>query len=280
MSTAAPLVRIADAPTLAVAFWRSALAYRCWLCSSGCPAGALAEAALALDRRERRLSIVAGLFLGAHCAPGFRACSPRWRRRWQWCPRSQRGRRSSPRQGRRSCRRRLVGIGSAVAGAVVLVASTSSVDSHVVRRPAALIGGVLAAAYVTVGPRCGARCRPACTPCATGSPPVGDAGGLRRRPPAVAGDYDATPGWRCSPWWRGPALGHTMVNRARHDQPDVGASSRSCSRSGDRRSWPGSRSTRYRRFPPSAARPLHQRERVALVVARTGQSVAGAPALE
>ena len=68
VSTSAPLIRGADAPSLAIAFWRNALALPVL--------GALVLAsrerrreARELDRRERRLALIAGLFLAAHFAP-------------------------------------------------------------------------------------------------------------------------------------------------------------------------------------------------------------------
>ncbi|HET6951337.1 MAG TPA: DMT family transporter [Acidimicrobiales bacterium] len=151
VSTAAPLVRVADAPTLAVAFWRNALAV---------PVLALVVAAGArrspprLAARERRLTLVAGLYLGAHFATWIPSLSytsvassvalvatqPVWaaliaRRRGEHVP-----------------GRAWWGIGLAVAGAAVL----SGVDLSVAPRALfgdllALAGGVLAAAYVTVG---------------------------------------------------------------------------------------------------------------------------------
>jgi drug/metabolite transporter (DMT)-like permease len=153
VSTAAPLVRVADAPTLAIAFWRNALAL---------PALALLVALgarhrrrrPALDGRERRLCVIAGLFLGAHFATwvpslsftsvassvALVATQPVWaaliaRARGEHVPRGA-----------------WWGIGTAVAGAVVLSGVDLSVEPRALLGDLlALVGGVLAAAYVTVG---------------------------------------------------------------------------------------------------------------------------------
>src|SRR4051794_41516554 len=67
VSTSAPLIAATAAPTLAIAFWRNAMA-----------SGVLVPWALVrhrgelrgLDARERRLAVAAGLFLGAPLPPG------------------------------------------------------------------------------------------------------------------------------------------------------------------------------------------------------------------
>ena len=65
VSTSAPLVRVAAAPTLAIAFWRNAMA----LPVVGGVAGATQRDSIAsLTRREVRLSVVAGVFLALHFA--------------------------------------------------------------------------------------------------------------------------------------------------------------------------------------------------------------------
>src|SRR5918993_3097753 len=133
VSTAAPLIRVADAPTLAVAFWRNALA----LPVLGLVVAVRSRRGLRRPgARGRRLSVVAGLFLGAHFAtwvpslsftsvassvalvctqPVWAALIARWR--GEYVPRLA-----------------WWGIGSAVAGAVVLSGVDLSID------PRALFG--------------------------------------------------------------------------------------------------------------------------------------------
>jgi len=153
VSTSAPLIRGADAPSLAIAFWRNALALPVL--------GALVLAsrerrreARELDRRERRLALVAGLFLAAHFAtwvpslsftsvassvalvatqPVWAALIARWR-------------------GDDVPRLAWWGIGAAMAGTVVLTGVDLSISTRALFGDLlALLGGVLAAAYVTVG---------------------------------------------------------------------------------------------------------------------------------
>ena len=153
VSTSAPLIRGADAPSLAVAFWRNALAIP--LLAAVVLAGRRSRGELAgLDVRERRLCALAGLFLAAHFAvwvpslsftsvassvalvatqPVWAAIIARWR-------------------GEHVPRLAWWGIGAAMAGAVVL----SGVDLSISPRALfgdllAVSGGALAAAYVTVG---------------------------------------------------------------------------------------------------------------------------------
>jgi drug/metabolite transporter (DMT)-like permease len=153
VSTSAPLIRGADAPSLAVAFWRNALAIP--LLGAVVLLGRRNRRELAgLDARERRLCGLAGLFLAAHFAvwvpslsftsvassvalvatqPVWAAIIARWR-------------------GEHVPRMAWWGIGVAMAGAVVL----SGVDLSISPRALfgdllAVSGGALAAAYVTVG---------------------------------------------------------------------------------------------------------------------------------
>ena len=153
VSTSAPLIRGADAPSLAVAFWRNALALP--LLAGFVLAGRRSRRELAgLDACERRLCALAGLFLAAHFAvwvpslsftsvassvalvatqPVWAAIIARWR-------------------GEHVPRLAWWGIGAAMAGAVVL----SGVDLSISPRALfgdllAVSGGALAAAYVTVG---------------------------------------------------------------------------------------------------------------------------------
>jgi drug/metabolite transporter (DMT)-like permease len=216
VSTAAPLVRVADAPTLAVAFWRNALAL---------PVLGLAVAVRSrrelrgLDARERRLSVVAGLFLGAHFAtwvpslsftsvassvalvctqPVWAALIARWR--GDYVPRLA-----------------WWGIGSAVAGAVVLSGVDLSIDPRALFGDLlAVVGGALAAAYVTVG----AEVRRTVSTSVYAFVCYGVAAGallvvcvIGRQPLAGAG-YDATTWLALVAMVAGPQLlGHTVVNR-------------------------------------------------------------------
>ena len=220
VSTAAPLVRIADAPTLAIAFWRNALALPVlallvWLHVRGTRRGA----APVLDRRERRLSIVAGLFLGAHFATWIPSLSftsvassvALVSTQPVWAALIARGRGETVPAGA------WWGIGSAVAGAVVLSGVDLSVDPRALFGDLlALIGGVLAAAYVTVGAEV-RRTLPTsvyalvCYGVAAGALLVVCVVG---RQPLAGSDYDATTWLALLAMVAGPQLlGHTVVNR-------------------------------------------------------------------
>jgi drug/metabolite transporter (DMT)-like permease len=151
VSTSAPLIRVADAPTLAIAFWRNALALP--VLALLVAVGAR-EAFRGLDARERRLSAVAGLFLAAHFATwvpslsftsvassvALVATQPVWAAL------------IARRRGVHVAARAWTGIGLAVAGAVVLAGVDLSLSPRALFGDLlALAGGVLAAAYVTVG---------------------------------------------------------------------------------------------------------------------------------
>ncbi|HVB27413.1 MAG TPA: DMT family transporter, partial [Mycobacteriales bacterium] len=151
VSTSGPLITAAAAPSLAVAFWRNALA-----------SGVLMPWTLArrrvelrgMDRRERRLVGGAGVLLAAHfatwvpslaftsvaSATALVATQPVWAALL------------AHRLGRPVPRRAWLGIAVAVVGAAVI----SGVDVAASRRALvgdglALAGAVFAAAYVTVG---------------------------------------------------------------------------------------------------------------------------------
>jgi drug/metabolite transporter (DMT)-like permease len=152
VSTSAPLIRGADAPSLAIAFWRTVLA----LPVVGLLAVLSGRAAMRAlgDRTSRRRAIAAGGLLAAHFAtwvpsvsftsvasstalvatqPVWAALIARWR-------------------GERVPRGAWAGIAVAMAGAVLL----SGVDLSISTRALfgdllAIVGGILAAAYVTVG---------------------------------------------------------------------------------------------------------------------------------
>jgi drug/metabolite transporter (DMT)-like permease len=155
VSTSAPLIRGASAPSLAVAMWRTALAL---------PVLALVVAVSRRSRRqiavlvaggaERRRSAAAGLLLALHFAtwvpslsftsvasstalvatqPVWAAVIARWR-------------------GEHIARGTWAGIGVAMAGVVVLSGVDLSIEPRALLGDVlALVGGALAAAYVTVG---------------------------------------------------------------------------------------------------------------------------------
>jgi drug/metabolite transporter (DMT)-like permease len=216
VSTAAPLVRVADAPTLAVAFWRNALA----LPVLGLVVAARSRRELRLlGGRERRLSVVAGLFLGAHFAtwvpslsftsvassvalvatqPVWAALIARWR--GEYVPRLA-----------------WWGIGSAVAGAVVLSGVDLSIDPRALFGDLlAVVGGALAAAYVTVGAEVRRTVSTSvyafvCYGVAAGALLVICAIGHQ---PLAGARYDATTWLAIAAMVVGPQLlGHTVVNR-------------------------------------------------------------------
>jgi drug/metabolite transporter (DMT)-like permease len=151
VSTSAPLVRASSAPTLSIAFWRNALALP-----------VLGAALLiahrrevgALDGREVRLIVAAGVVLGAHFATWIPSLSftsvassvalvatqPVWaalvaRARGEHVPRAV-----------------WSGVAIAVAGAVALSGVDLSISARALFGDAlALAGGILAAVYVTIG---------------------------------------------------------------------------------------------------------------------------------
>lgn len=146
VSVSGPLIRYAAAPALAVAMWRNVLAVPVL--------AVMASRSRRPDARERRLIAVAGLLLGAHFAtwipsisytsvassvalvatqPVWAALLARWR-------------------GETVDRQVWVGIAIALAGVVLL----AGVDLSLSTRAGfgdllALVGGMFAAAYVTVG---------------------------------------------------------------------------------------------------------------------------------
>jgi drug/metabolite transporter (DMT)-like permease len=144
VSTSAPLVREAAAPSLTIAFWRTALA-----------AAATAPFALRqrtkLTTKERRLTAVAGIVLAAHFATWISSLSytsvasavtlvstqPVWA---AWF---------SP---RRIHRRVWLGIAVAMAGAVAVAGVDLSISGRALFGDTlALAGGALAGLYVTLG---------------------------------------------------------------------------------------------------------------------------------
>jgi drug/metabolite transporter (DMT)-like permease len=151
VSTSAPLIREAEAPALAIAFWRNALA----IVALGplCAVRRRGEIAR-LERAQTRGCLLAGVFLSAHFATwvpslsfttvassvALVATQPVWaafmaRARGDHVPGQV-----------------WVGIGVAVAGAVTLTGVDLALSARaLVGDLLALAGGILAAAYVTVG---------------------------------------------------------------------------------------------------------------------------------
>ena len=216
VSTSAPLIRAADAPSLAIAFWRNALALPILGAVVLASRDRRHEAAT-LDRREQRLALIAGLFLAAHFAtwvpslsftsvassvalvatqPVWAALIARWR-------------------GDHVPRLAWWGIASAMAGTVVLTGVDLSISPRALFGDMlALLGGALAAAYVTVGAE--ARRTISTTVYATACYGVAAVVllavcGVGRQP--LAG-YDGRTWLLLAATVLGPQLlGHTLVNR-------------------------------------------------------------------
>ena len=151
VSTSAPLVRVADAPTLAIAFWRNALALPVLVAVAVWRSPGRLHT---LTAHERRLAALAGAFLAAHFAtwipslsfttvassvalvatqPVWAALIARWR-------------------GEEVTGQAWAGIGVALAGTLLLSGIDLSVGAQALFGDLlALAGGLLAAAYVTVG---------------------------------------------------------------------------------------------------------------------------------
>jgi drug/metabolite transporter (DMT)-like permease len=151
VSTAAPLIREADAPALAIAAWRNLFAVPVLLLVVGV---AHRSAVAALDRRQRRLIALSGTLLAAHFAtwvPSLEltsvassvalVCSqPIWSAV------------IARLRGRAVSRREWVGIGLALAGVLLLTGVDLSVSARALAGDLlAVVGGALAAAYVAVG---------------------------------------------------------------------------------------------------------------------------------
>lgn len=153
ISTSAPLIRGADAPTLAIAAWRNLLSLPV-LGLFVLLRRDLRGAWRSRSERDRRLSLLAGALLAAHFATWIPSLSytsvassvalVATQPVWAALIARQRGEQIS--------RRRWIGIGLALAGTLVL----AGVDLSISRRALfgdllAMVGGMLAAAYVTVG---------------------------------------------------------------------------------------------------------------------------------
>ena len=155
VSTSAPLIAGADAPALAIAFWRNALSLpilAAWLLARRAERAGW-RARSAADRRRSRL---AGAFLAAHFATWIPSLSftSRWRRRCARAPPNPCGLPSSlaDRGGEQIRPRHLGGHRARDGGRLP---PHGGGPLHLLRALfgdlLALLGGMLAAAYVTVG---------------------------------------------------------------------------------------------------------------------------------
>lgn len=151
ISTSAPIIAATTAPALAIAFWRTAAGAgltAVWVFARQ------RSAVWALTRRDWLLCAAAGVLLAAHFAtwiPSLRYTSvasstalvstqPVWAALLAWF------------RGVRYPRAVWVGIGIALAGVVLLTGVDVSLDRRsLIGNGLALVGAMLAAAYVTVG---------------------------------------------------------------------------------------------------------------------------------
>jgi len=213
VSASAPLIRYAAAPALVIAFWRNALA----LPVVGLAAARHPSEWRALGSREWRLCALAGLFLAAHFATwvpslsytsvassvALVATQP------VWAAVIARARGETVTAGA------WVGIGICVAGVLVLTGVDVSIAARALFGDLlALTGGVLAAAYVTVG----AEVRRTVSTVTYASVCYAGAGAtllvvcVAARLPL--GGYSAATWWALAGLVAGPQLlGHTLVNR-------------------------------------------------------------------
>ncbi len=153
VSTSAPLIRAAAAPTLAIAFWRNVLALPA---VGGWVLARREERTIWVERtpEERRLSRRAGLLLAAHFATwvpslsftsvassvALVATQPVWAAL------------IANRRGDHVGRGTWIGIGLSFAGALLLTGVDLSISGRALFGDLlALVGGMFAAAYVTVG---------------------------------------------------------------------------------------------------------------------------------
>jgi drug/metabolite transporter (DMT)-like permease len=206
VSTSAPLVREAAAPALTISLWRTTL-------------GAVATAPVALrqrttlDRRQRRLIVAAGLALAAHFATWVSSLSytsvasavtlvstqPVWA--------AFLSRQTVP-------RRVWAGIAVAMSGAVAVAGVDFSISGRALFGDAlALIGGALAALYVTIG----AEVRQSVSTAAYTTGCYGVAA-IALLAAALVGGVDVVPksaatwGWLLAITAGPQLLGHTLIN--------------------------------------------------------------------
>jgi drug/metabolite transporter (DMT)-like permease len=221
VSTSGPLIREADAPALSIAAWRNLLATAvlCVVVVAAHRAGVAA-----LDRRQRRLVALAGLFLAAHFAtwvPSLELTSVASSvalvcTQPVWAALIARG------QGEAVSRRVWTGIALALGGVVLLTGIDLTVSGRALWGDVlALAGGALAAAYVTVGAEVR---RDVANPVYTWGC-YGVAGLVLAT--AAFGTGQAMSGYDAHTWWVliaitvGPQLlGHSVFNRV---LPSVGA---------------------------------------------------------
>lgn len=151
VSTAAPLVRAADAPTLAVAFWRNMLAVPL---IGGLVVARDRQAVRDLDRTDRRRSVLAGVLLAAHFGTWLPSLSytsvassvalVSTQPVWTALIARRRGERVAPGVWR--------GIVLALVGVLLLTGVDFSIEPRALFGDVlALIGGMLAACYTVVG---------------------------------------------------------------------------------------------------------------------------------
>jgi drug/metabolite transporter (DMT)-like permease len=206
VSTSAPLVREAAAPALTVSLWRTTL-------------GAAATAPIALrqrtrlDRRERRLIVAAGLVLAAHFATWISSLSytsvasavtlvstqPVWAAFFS----------------RQAVHRRVwTGIAVAMSGIVAVAGVDLSISGRAMFGDMlALIGGALAALYVTIG----AEVRQSVSTAAYTTGCYGIAA-IALLAAALVGRVDVVPrsaatwGWLLAITIGPQLLGHTLIN--------------------------------------------------------------------
>ena len=218
VSTSALLIREAAAPALAVAFWRTALAAGLLGTVTALRPKRRAEL-IGLERRPRRASVAAGLLLAAHFATWIPSLSfttvassvalvatqPVWAAV------------IASFLGERIPGRAWTGIGVALTGVVVLSGVDFATSARALFGDAlALTGGILAAAYVTVGAsvRRGVSTTVYTTLCYSTAALVLLAVAVAARDPLAGPRYDGGT-WACLvAITLGPQLlGHSLINR-------------------------------------------------------------------
>jgi len=153
-STAAPLIKATVAPSLAIAFWRMAMASGVVVPFALGTGAGLRRAEVAMSRRSKRLSVLAGVLLAGHfgcfipavslttvaSAVALVAMQPAWAALILHV------------RGERMAGQAWLGVGLAIAGALLLSGVDVTVSSRALAGDAlALIGGALAASYRVVG---------------------------------------------------------------------------------------------------------------------------------